>query len=533
MKKQMVIVGAGISGLTAAAYLSNEGHAVTLLEKSEDLGGLVGSFKRDGFSFDHGIRGVENSGTLFPMLKQLGIHVDFIPNIVDMGIGKHIISINPKDNYQTYKDLLLWSYPNDQQAIEDIFKDIKKISKYMEVLYDVDNPLFLNPKTDAKYLMKTIVPWMFKYTFTIGKIEKLKTPIRTYLSKYTHNEDLIDAISQHFFTDTPAFFALSYLKMHSDYYYPKGGTRTIINGIRDFILSKGGVIQTDSEVNRVDINAQKVYHNDTSYTYDALLWCGDLNNMYQHIENTEIDYSITKNKLASAKGNDSLYQMYMTVDLPKSYFKEKFSGHLFYMPSTDGLSKLKMTDQQLIHHLNTLDEASKKQTLLAWLSDFARLTTYEISVPVVRDETLAPEGKSAVIISTLFSYDLSKWIQQNGFYDLLKKHLSTSIIDTLESTLLPGWKSKVIHYFEATPLTIESRINSTGGAITGWAFSKDIPVEHKLFKIARSIYTPFPNVFQASQWSFSPSGFPTSIVTAKIAANKMNRLKTNSSIKKD
>jgi len=51
MKKNMVIVGAGISGLTAAAYLSHEGHSITLLEKSDDLGGLVGSFNRDGFVF--------------------------------------------------------------------------------------------------------------------------------------------------------------------------------------------------------------------------------------------------------------------------------------------------------------------------------------------------------------------------------------------------------------------------------------------------------------------------------------------------
>jgi phytoene dehydrogenase-like protein len=336
---------------------------------------------------------------------------------------------------------------------------------------------------------------------------------------------LIDAISQHFFTDTPAFFALSYLKMHSDYYYPIGGTRTIINGVRDFILSKGGVIKTDSEVNKIDISNQKVYHQDTEYSYDALLWCGDLNSMYRGIGNTDINYQETKQRLAAAKGNDSLYQMYMTVDLPKDFFKDKFSGHLFYMPTKDGLSKLNSSEKDLILRLNQSSKASQIQMLTEWLTQFARLTTYEISVPVVRDETLAPEGKSAVIISTLFSYDLTKWIQEQGYYDLFKKHLSTSIIDILEQTLLPGWKSKVIHYFEATPLTIESRLNSTGGAITGWSFSGSIPVEHKLFKIARSIQTPFPNVFQASQWSFSPSGFPTSIVTAKIAANKMSRLK--------
>ena len=525
MKKQIVVVGGGISGLTAAAYLSNDGHQVTLLEKSEDLGGLVGSFKRDGFVFDHGIRGVENSGTLFPMLKQLGIHVDFIPNVVDMGIGKNIISIHPSNNYGAYKELLILSYPDESQAITDIFNDIKKISKYMEVLYDIDNPLFLNPKTDAKYLMKTIVPWMFKYTFTIGKIEKLKTPIRIYLSKYTKNQDLIDAISQHFFTDTPSFFALSYLKMHSDYYYPVGGTRTIINGIRDYILSKGGTIKTDHEVDKIDISNQIAFHKENPYPYDALLWCGDLNAMYRSVDHTEINYQETKQKLASAKGNDSLYQMYVTVDLPKEYFKDKFSGHIFYMPTAEGLSKLKLSDQSLMKNLESLDADEKKKALAQWLTDFAQYTTYEISVPVVRDPSLAPEGKSAVIISTLFNYDLSKYIQKEGLYDLLKKHLSESIVNVLEDTLLSGWKSKIIRYFEATPLTIESRLNNTGGAITGWSFSGSIPVEHKLFRIARSIQTPFPNVFQSSHWSFSPSGFPTSIVTAKIAANKINRLK--------
>jgi len=465
------------------------------------------------------------TGTLFPMLKQLGIHVNFVKNIVDMGIEDHIISIDPKDNYQTYKDLLLISYPEDKEAIDAIFKDIKKISTYMEVLYDVDNPLFLNPKTDAKYLMKTIVPWMFKYTFTIGKIEKLKTPIRQYLSTYTDNTHLIDAISQHFFTDTPAFFALSYLKMHSDYYYPVGGTRTIINGIRDFILSKGAVIKTDFEVTKIDIKNQKVYHQQHAYPYDALLWCGDLNSMYRSIENTDIDYLETKKRIASAKGNDSLYQMYITVDLPKTFFEEKFSGHLFYMPTKEGLSTLNCSEKELMIRLSKEQKDEQMQLLKDWLTHFARLTTYEISVPVVRDVTLAPEGKSAVIISTLFNYDLTKWIQEHGFYDTFKKHLSQSIIDILDIYLLKGWKNKVINFFEATPLTIESRLNSTGGAITGWSFSEDIPVEHKLFNIARSIQTPFPHVFQASQWSFSPSGFPTSIVTAKIAANKMNRLK--------
>ncbi len=525
MTKRVVVVGAGISGLTASAYLSKTGHHVTLLEKTDDIGGLVGSFTVNGFTFDHGIRGVENSGTLFPMLKQLGITLDFLPNVVDMGIGDAMISINPENNFGAYKDLLLKTYPNDVDAIEKIFIDVKKISRYMEVLYDIDNPLFLDPKEDYKYLLKTIVPWMFKYTFTIGKIEKLKQPIIPYLRQYTQNMDLIDAISQHFFTDTPAFFALSYLKMHSDYYYPKGGTQSIVYALRDFITQHQGTIKTNTEVTAIDVGKKIAYSGNDAYPYDVLLWCGDLNHLYQGIYNTEIDYEKPQTDMAKAKGNDSLYQMYVSVDLDPSYYQDKFSGHVFYMPQSKGLSDLNLTPQALITKLEQSTKNEQLDILSAWINAFSKITTYEISVPVLRDKTLAPKGKSAVIISTLFDYDLTAWLSANNLYTEFKSMLTQAIITVLNQTLLKDWKSQIISVIEATPLTIESRLNNTGGAITGWSFKDAIPVESKMFKIARSIKTPFPAIFQSSQWSFSPSGFPTSIVTAKIAANKIIKMK--------
>lgn len=525
MKKKVVVVGAGISGLTAAAYLSKEGHQVTLLEKSEDIGGLVGSFERDGFVYDFGIRGMENSGTLFPMLRQLGISVEFVKNVVDMGIEQSIVSVDPANNYGSFKTLLLEVYPEDKEAIEAIFKEIKTISKYMEVLYDVDNPLFLDPKKDSKYLMTKIIPWMFQYATTVGKIEKLKEPIKSYLAKFTPNASLIDAICQHFFTDTPAFFALSYLKMHSDYYYPLGGTRAIPHALRDFILSHGEEILLHHEVSRIDETNQIAYHKEEAYPYDALIWCGDLNSMYRSIENSTIQYEYKKAILAEKKGNDSLFQLYISTDLPRSYYSEKFSGHIFYMPSKEGLSTLIQSEVALIEHLKYKTFDGKKQHLKTWLIDFAKKTTFEISVPVVRDESLAPAGKAAVILSTLFSYDLSKYLLEEQLYDYFKKTFTEAIFDILNQTLLPGWKEHIIHHIVATPITIESRLNNTNGAITGWSFSEEIPVESRLWKIASSIKTPFPRIFQSSQWSFSPSGFPTSIITAKLASNQVHKLK--------
>lgn len=52
--KQIVIIGAGISGLAAAALLGRQGHTVTLLEKKETTGGRAGSWEKQGFRFDTG-----------------------------------------------------------------------------------------------------------------------------------------------------------------------------------------------------------------------------------------------------------------------------------------------------------------------------------------------------------------------------------------------------------------------------------------------------------------------------------------------
>ena len=81
-----------MAGLTAAAYLSKSGLKVVLCEKEKKTGGLVNSFEYKGFVFDGGIRGIENSGIVFPMLKQLGIEFDFLANPVERMSG-HIVAV--------------------------------------------------------------------------------------------------------------------------------------------------------------------------------------------------------------------------------------------------------------------------------------------------------------------------------------------------------------------------------------------------------------------------------------------------------
>ena len=54
MKKKATILGAGISGLSAASFLAKSGWDVTILEKNPTIGGRARQFSSDGFTFDMG-----------------------------------------------------------------------------------------------------------------------------------------------------------------------------------------------------------------------------------------------------------------------------------------------------------------------------------------------------------------------------------------------------------------------------------------------------------------------------------------------
>lgn len=51
---RVVVVGAGLGGLAAAARLAAQGHDVTTVERSDHVGGKLGVLRRDGFTFDTG-----------------------------------------------------------------------------------------------------------------------------------------------------------------------------------------------------------------------------------------------------------------------------------------------------------------------------------------------------------------------------------------------------------------------------------------------------------------------------------------------
>jgi hypothetical protein len=86
-------------------------------------------------------------------------------------------------------------------------------------------------------------------------------------------------------------------------------------------------------------------------------------------------------------------------------------------------------------------------------------------------------------------------------------------------------KDKVMRRWSYSPLSIPNRIASSEGAIVGWEFKADMPVINQIQIAARAVLSPLPSIYQAGQWAYSPAGVPMAILTGKLAANRIARLK--------
>ncbi len=510
----VIIAGAGAAGLTAAAYLSKSGAKVLLCEKNPKTGGLVSSFEHNGFLFDAGIRAFENSGILFPMLKQLGIEMEFVKSPVSVGIGDAIVRLQSQKSLSDYEKMLADCYPDNAGDIAKIMGEIHKVMEYMDVLYGIDNPLFMDIAGDKRYLMKTLLPWLIKYQKNIKKASALSEPVNEYLTKFTSNRSLIDIITQHFFKNTPSFFALSYFGQYLDYSYPVGGTEKLAGRLTEFIKKHGGEIATEMPITTVDQTQNSVITADgSSFFYRKLIWACDAKQLYKSISQDSPTQKEAEQKamVQSHDGGDSILTVFLGIDLPPDYFKQKGGAHFFFTPSKTGLSSAEAA---------LLASGGDKQELFSLVADYLKLTTFEISCPALRDPALAPQNQTGLIVSTLMDYRTVKRIKEAGWYDEFKQLCIDTVIRILDETVFAGLKSKILFSLCSTPLTLESVTGNAQGAITGWAFDDGkLPAETRLPKIAKSVLTPIPDVYQAGQWSFSPSGLPVCILTGKLAAD--------------
>ena len=372
------------------------------------------------------------------------------------------------------------------------------------------------------------LPGLFAILGNISVLTKMNTPIERYFSEVlkVKNQSLIDIIIQHFFKGTPAFFALGYLYLYPDYIYAQGGTGMLAVKIEEKARELGITIKTSAKIRKV-LPAEKTVIDEAGscYAYDKLVWAADLKTLYRNVEEGKLpelvarSFKAEKDRILGHRGAESIFTLYAAVDEDPSYFAGISSSHLFYTPSRQGLGSIIREEQNYI--LEQWDSLSR-EAILAWLKRLVRYNTFEVAIPVLKTPAAAPPGKTGIIISFLFEYEIAKRARDAGWYEELKDRVSEYIISTISETLYKGFDRKILFTFAATPLSIEAMSGSSEGAVIGWSMEKPIPVTSSMLKMMEAVKTSLPDVFKAGQWTMSPAGIPTAVMTGQLAARAVS-----------
>ncbi|MDD3815471.1 MAG: hypothetical protein PHZ02_12600 [Desulfocapsaceae bacterium] len=291
------------------------------------------------------------------------------------------------------------------------------------------------------------------------------------------------------------------------------------------VLDGGGEIKLNKQI--VAVNPAEKTVTDSageSYAYDHLIWAADLKSLYRYLNPTGLDAEISAKvetetqAMLSAKGAESVFILFLAADRPTSYFEAKGGEHMFYTPSRIGLGETNRLERENL--VRDFDSKTKAE-VLEWVDQYCALNTYEVSIPALRDASMAPQGKTGLMISCLMDYDIVEKIEQAGWYVEFKERLENNIIRIFSESIYQDIADDILFKFSATPLTIKQASGSSEAAITGWSFEREVPVVNKLAEIPKSVLTPIPGVYQAGQWAYSPAGVPIAMMTGWYATQKI------------
>ena len=132
---RLVIIGAGIAGLTAGCYAARSGYRTTILEMGQVPGGLCTSWRRQGYLFDGSVAGLAGTSPEAPihrLWRDIGV-VDYCPlyDPVDFGTvvapdGRAVTVYTDIDRLEAH---LLESFPVDAATIAEFTRALRSCAR--------------------------------------------------------------------------------------------------------------------------------------------------------------------------------------------------------------------------------------------------------------------------------------------------------------------------------------------------------------------------------------------------------------------
>ncbi|NNE56253.1 MAG: phytoene desaturase [Flavobacteriales bacterium] len=279
---KVAVIGSGFSSLSAACFLSKDGHDVHVFEQQDHAGGRARQWKEDGFTFDMGPSWYWMPDVFERFFNQFGKTAsDFYQ--LDRLDPSYRVYFAEKD----FEDL-----PADLSELKALFDTIEagsgqKLQEFLDegkVKYEVGmQQLVFKPSLSPMEFVESSV------IKNAPRLSLLKS-FTTHARKYFTNERLLELISFPVLflgakpENTPALYSLmNYADMALGTWYPQGGMHEIVKAMKQVADDQGVNFHFNSKVERLNVSngrIESVRVNGEDLPFDAVLAGAD----YHHVE---------------------------------------------------------------------------------------------------------------------------------------------------------------------------------------------------------------------------------------------------------
>ena len=478
----VIIIGAGIAGLSAGVYAQANGFQTRIYELHSQPGGLMTSWKRKGYTIDgciHWLTGSAPGAAFYTLWEEIGLIQNreiFNPEVFSRMEGPDGKVLKIYANADKLEQHLLELAPEDAAAIKEMCKTVRICSRF-------DPPAAYDTGLAGLGRLLRSLPGLAMAMPRLGKL--MPMTIAEYTTRFK-NAFLREALNAIWFEKMSAAALLMTLGwLHSGQAgYPIGGSLPMARAVEKRFCDLGGEIHYNSRVEKI------VVENHTAV--GVKLADGRVE---------RADYIIS-----AADGYNTLFKMlndkYVTPEFKGLYEKGEIFPPLLFIGL--GVSK-KMDDPELYgitggqryHFDDPIEIAGEPVRMMD-------LMIYNF------DPTLSPEGKTVITLMHPTSYSYWKELaEEPERYQAEKERIALEYIQRLDRRF-PGLAGQVEMADVATPLTFEHYTGNWQGSFEGW-----LPTPSQMMKGISKTLPGLANFYMVGQWVQAGGGLPSGVTTGR------------------
>jgi prolycopene isomerase len=479
----VVIIGAGLGGLTTAGYLVKQGKRVLVLEQHTIPGGYAHEFRRGNYRFEvslHALDGLAPGSWTYPILMDL--------EVFDKVAFKRL------DPFYTVRfpehEVTAWADPIRYEA--ELIRHFPHEADGFRSLIDQMQVMFYELRRFVEDGKLNRLPTLETFAATYpNMLDSMNRSWQSYMEEHIEDPQAQGVFSTLWpYYGLPASqlsaatFILPWVSYHFfGAYYPEGGSMAMSRAIERMIKEYGGDIRYKQTVTHIEMR-------------DGLAVA---------IE-TDTGLRVEADAIVSnANAPDTLLRMVGREHLPPNYVNKvereppAISNLVLYL----GLER-DLWDEGWQHHdlfiADTYSTEDAYEKMLAGKFDEAALA---VTYYKQADPTCAPDGSCVLAIMTLAPWDYAnEWgtggnldnYSKNTDYLKVKQEAGEQLLANAERHI-PGLSRGIKHREVATPLTNLRYTLNPGGSIYG-----SIQTIDNMYSTRLNAVTPIPNLFLAGAW---------------------------------